>query len=153
MKTDVRWMAAAVLISLFLSGVAVGGLGVVLIRDDRGSIGPPGLPDRQGVPSPPFADGRSRPAPPVLASPVMMERMTRELDLSPAQQDSVSAILERRQEAVRELFGDWAPRLRASVDSTANQIRGVLTAEQRERFDRMRTEDRGPFPAPPMTGQ
>jgi Spy/CpxP family protein refolding chaperone len=134
MKTDRRWMAAAVLASLFLSGVAVGGVAVLLIRA-------PSPPDRS-PPTAPVVRGGPRggaPAPGGLAfvPERTVRRLVEELELTQDQEESVRAILQRQREAARNELTVLAPRLRATVDSAAAQIRRILGDDQRARFDSM----------------
>lgn len=142
MKTDPRWMAIAVLLSLFLSGVAVGAVAVHFFRAPAQisrEFSPPELRDRP-FSTPPFArDGDVR-RPPVGARPAfvserVVRRLDRELELEPEQRDSVEAILQRQREVALEQLSDVAPRLRESVDSAVAQIRRLLTPEQRTRFE------------------
>jgi Spy/CpxP family protein refolding chaperone len=77
--------------------------------------------------------------------------LRRELDLTPAQQDSVRAIFERHRPQMEALWRDMRPRfdsLRAAVDT---EISAQLTPAQRTRFDKLmkRLDDRlrrGPGP-------
>jgi Spy/CpxP family protein refolding chaperone len=65
--------------------------------------------------------------------PVPIERMSRELGLDAAQQESIRAILERGHATMRGV-----------LDDTSRDIRALLRPDQREKFDRMRP--RSPFP-------
>jgi Spy/CpxP family protein refolding chaperone len=64
--------------------------------------------------------------------PVPIDRMTGELDLDPAQQEKIRAILERGHATMRGV-----------LDDTSREIRAVLRPDQQEKFDRMRP--RSPF--------
>jgi len=64
--------------------------------------------------------------------------LRRELDLTPAQEDSVRAIFERHRPQMETLWRDMRPRfdsLRAAVDA---EIAAQLTPSQRTRFEAMR---------------
>lgn len=68
--------------------------------------------------------------------PVSIERMSRDLDLDPAQQGKIRDILERGHAHVRGL-----------LDDTSRDVRAVLRPDQQAKFDRMRP--RSPFPPGP----
>ncbi len=61
-----------------------------------------------------------------------VDRLDRDLQLTPAQRESVVVILERRQAAMRELWREMGPRfdsLRAQIN---DEITGVLDQHQQE---------------------
>jgi len=64
--------------------------------------------------------------------PMPIDRMTSELDLDPAQQKMVGAIIERGHATMRGV-----------LDETSRDIRAVLRPDQQAKFDRMRP--RSPF--------
>jgi hypothetical protein len=74
--------------------------------------------------------GRLGPRP---EGPVPIDRMTKDLGLDAAQQETIRAILERGHATMRGV-----------LDDTSREIRVVLRPDQREKFDRMRP--RSPFP-------
>ncbi|MGH9261488.1 MAG: hypothetical protein ACRD08_16610, partial [Acidimicrobiales bacterium] len=67
----------------------------------------------------------------------MLAHLTRELDLSPVQQDSVRTIMERYRPAFEAAWREVRPR----YDSLRQQVRGEigaqLTTEQRTRYERL----------------
>jgi Spy/CpxP family protein refolding chaperone len=76
-----------------------------------------------------------------------LDRMARELDLTPAQRASFDTILENRRKQMRERFAPIRPQMdsltaldQLSRDSTHEKLRRVLTPEQRVKFDRMHEE-------------
>lgn len=78
-----------------------------------------------------------------------VERMARDLDLTAAQRASVDSILDGRRQQMRQLFAPIRPQMDSLMalgkvigDSTHQQLRRVLTTEQRVKFDRMHTESR-----------
>ena len=111
--------AIGLLLAAFAAGIAVGGAASATFgeRDRRG--------DRD--------TRRSRPREEIS----YLDRLNRDLNLSPAQRDSVAAILKRYDEPMREL---WR-RERQQVDSMRLQVRGQITAlldeQQRERYQLM----------------
>lgn len=142
MKTNPRWMAIAVLLSLFLSGVAVGAVAMLFFRapsPPARQFAAPELRDRPFATPPSVrdggVDGPRAGVPPAFVSERMVRRLDRELELDPEQRDSVEAILLRQREVAWEELSEVAPRLRASVDSAVAQIRRLLGPEQRTRFD------------------
>jgi len=78
-----------------------------------------------------------------------VERMARDLNLSAAQRASVDSIIEGRRKQMRQLFAPIRPQMDSLMalgkvigDSTHEQLRRVLTAEQRVKFDQMHAESR-----------
>jgi hypothetical protein len=106
--------ATGLLVAAFAAGVAAGVAGAAL--GDRHQGGRPGR-QRQAI--------------------SYLDRLNHDLRLSPAQRDSVSAILKRYDEPMREL---WR-RGRQQVDSMRLRVRteigAVLNAEQRDRYQIM----------------
>lgn len=63
-----------------------------------------------------------------------VQMLDRELSLSPAQHDSVEAILRRRDGAMDSLWGEMRPRITAIRESIRAEIRAQLTPEQQSRL-------------------
>ena len=61
---------------------------------------------------------------------------------TPEQRTRIDAIMERRREEMDQFWDGEGRRLRAIVDSTRNEIRRVLTPEQRAEYDRLVAEAR-----------
>jgi len=85
------------------------------------------------------------------ARPDMVGVLTRELDLSPVQQDSARAIFARHRCDLRDIWRTAHPRfdsLRAHVDA---ELSAVLNPDQRARFQKLagRHDHRPPMPPPP----
>ena len=147
MRIGNRQMAAAVMASLFLTGAVTGAL-VISLLDLR----PPTAPGAQfRGRAGPFA-GRGG-GPGALGARPFLDRLDRQLDLSPTQYDSIAAILSRDQEATQEAMRAVRPGLLARLDSTNSEISRLLSDEQRVRFDELIRSDRGAlrgrFQAPP----
>lgn len=112
-------------------------------RDGPG--GPPGMM-RGGFPpgmSPEHAAERRR---------EVVKRLTRELDLSEAQQHAVDSIMASNEGEFRALEQEIRPRMRSFLERTRAQIDSVLTPGQRERFHRFGPPDApldGPGGPPP----
>lgn len=66
-----------------------------------------------------------------------MHHLTRELDLDPAQQKAIAEILARRQGEVDSTWHAVQPHVRATLDSTMQEIAGVLRADQLVKYHRM----------------
>lgn len=126
-----RWPVIAAAVLLFLSGL---GTGWLLARP------------RGGVP-PPHAGG-----PPEVQFARMMEarlfairRLERELDLTPEQRERIEALVKETQGRTRQAWQDLQPRLRDEFRRLREDIRAVLTPEQRGQFEELL---RRPRPGP-----
>jgi hypothetical protein len=77
-----------------------------------------------------------------------------ELGLDSLQRVRVDSIFARRRVQIDSFWKGPGRSLRAIMDSTREEVRGVLTPEQRTRFDRRRMQRRPPHPkgdaGPPM---
>jgi Spy/CpxP family protein refolding chaperone len=135
---------ARVWFSLFVLAVFCVGLAVGLVlgrrmdapRGDGGMfVGPPGA---RGGPA-----GRGR--------GILIERLARELELSPEQKTRVRAILDARRPRVEAFQRDIAARAEQEQRDLQTEVRGVLTPEQQQRFDRwVERQPRGRRGRPPM---
>jgi hypothetical protein len=76
---------------------------------------------------------RGRPGPPSPAA--VVERMTRELELTDAQARSVRGILEERWDALDTLSERFEPEAEAIRRAADDRVRAVLEPAQRERFE------------------
>lgn len=102
----------------------------VVIRDGRGPGGPGGSGGGRGGP------GRS-------LAPMLPPEFMEALALTEEQRAALDSVLVRRREQSQAILQEMYPRLRALVDSTNQDIRGLLTAEQQETFERMWESRRG----------
>jgi Spy/CpxP family protein refolding chaperone len=76
-----------------------------------------------------------------------------ELDLDPVQRARVDSVFARRRVQIDSFWKGPGRSLRAIMDSTRDEVRAVLTPEQRAKFDRRRMEGRPRHPGdagPPM---
>ena len=110
MKT--RWRAASLLVAVFLVGLLTGA-GVTAWADRAEHEG--GRHDR----------GRKG----------YLARLTDELELSAAQQDSVRAILDRYEPAFDSLWQETRPRFETLRAGIRSEVRTHLTNEQRMEYD------------------
>jgi Spy/CpxP family protein refolding chaperone len=115
-----KGFALLFLIGAFIAGVAIGVAADRVVEHDR--------PGRHGPRSP-------------------VDRMARDLDLNAAQRAAVDSILEARRKQMRQLFDPIRPQMDSLMkigkvmgDSTHQQLRRVLTPEQRVKFDRMHAD-------------
>lgn len=104
-----RGRAAALLAAVFLAGMLVGA-GVFALA--RGPGGP--HPRREFV-----------------------DRLTHELNLTPAQHDSVAAILQRRRTSMDSLWREVGPRFETLRVTVRSEIRSQLTPDQQRKFAEM----------------
>ena len=111
-SNPVNRKAIALLILVFVLGIALGAVGHMLL-------------DRSVLASRPRGQ----------RGPGAMNRLTQELILTPGQQQGVAASLaetQRRYDAIREQMG---PQFDAARDQGRDQIRQILTPEQRPKFE------------------
>lgn len=64
-----------------------------------------------------------------------VERLTDGLNLTPDQQAKVQPILDQAQPKIAEIRREAMQKIKAVVESTASQIRPLLTPEQQEKLD------------------
>lgn len=67
----------------------------------------------------------------------IVKRLTRRLDLSPGQQESVKEIVNEAQKEIVSLSGRFAPELERIMDKSAEQIKARLDPAQLEMAERM----------------
>lgn len=122
---------AAIVIAAIAIGSAVAGAGIdrwVMTHGPRhGRGGPPGTQS-------PEAAARRRAE--------MLERMTKDLSLTPTQRAGIDSIMQRTDSALRVVRGEMQPRLTAIFDSSRAQIGARLDSAQRVKFERQRAERR-----------
>jgi Spy/CpxP family protein refolding chaperone len=126
------WKATLLLLATFAGGALAGGAAVAVA--DRGDM-------RRGH-KPHGHDSDDH-----------MEFMTRRLDLTSAQRDSVQAILGRYKPKMDSIWRQLGPRFETIKDSISTDIRRQLTPEQQvkytemiERFEKDRQDDEGRGP-------
>jgi len=90
-----------------------------------------------------------------------LERLTRELSLTADQQAQIKPLLVERQQKMQALFQnqslsqeDRRTQMRTISEGTNNSIKGVLTDDQKQKFDAMQQQRmrRGPGGPPPEGG-
>jgi Spy/CpxP family protein refolding chaperone len=112
-----------------------------------------GAPPRgpMGFGPPPMGSGRRPGGPPAM----LVERLTRDLDLTADQQSKIEAVLTASRTRVETLQRDVHDRFVSEQQSLRDEIRKVLTPAQQEKFDQRERERgrfgrRGPPPPPPQ---
>jgi DNA-binding MarR family transcriptional regulator len=111
-RTKTTIVAVFVLAATFLAGAAVGILGDRMFHR------------RRGIPE--------------FATHVMVNRLSRHLDLDDAQRKKVAAIIERHHARINAFFTDMRPRVREEIEQANREIEVLLTPEQRKKFERMK---------------
>jgi hypothetical protein len=114
---------AALIIAAIAVGCALAGAGidrwVVRHTPRRGRGGPPGA-------FAPEASARRRAE--------MLERMTKDLQLTPPQRAGIDSIMQRTDSALYVVRSEMEPRLRQMFDSSRAQISARLDSAQRVKF-------------------
>jgi Spy/CpxP family protein refolding chaperone len=72
-----------------------------------------------------------------------LERLTEGLNLTPDQKAKVQPIIDQAQPQVAEIHREAMQKMKAVVDTTASQIRPLLTPEQQKRLDHNLNGHRG----------
>jgi hypothetical protein len=70
----------------------------------------------------------------------IMKRLTDDLDLSAAQQKEIRQIVASTEEKVQSIKDEYAPKIRALHDTSIDEIKSSLSADQREKLERIHAE-------------
>jgi Spy/CpxP family protein refolding chaperone len=116
-------VAGVVIVLVLLAGVAIG---YFLHHAVQWRHGPPGF----GVGGPPSG-------PPPQLKGRMLERLDRELKLTPEQHAKIDSVLTRREADLRALMTETRPRFDSIAVRTRSEIKAVLTPEQQEEFGKI----------------
>ena len=132
MRWTARRTAVLVLLAVFLVGGAAGWLAEEVVDDidwpaRHGEGKTPDRPDEDE----PFDDDAE-------------EDLLETLGLSRAQLDSVDHLLDRREDWLEDYWKSRLPDLQGIVDSSRQEIRAVLTPDQRTAYDRWLGAQSGP---------
>jgi hypothetical protein len=76
------------------------------------------------------------------ASDFVVRRLTRSLDLDPAQQDQVRAIVTETRRDIVEIRKPIQGQIQEAFERSRVRIRAILRPEQQEKFDRIQSERR-----------
>jgi Spy/CpxP family protein refolding chaperone len=71
---------------------------------------------------------------------VIVERLTKKLDLDGRQQEQVRAIMQETHDGIRQARSRIRPQIEALLTAGQDRIKAVLRPDQREKFDRIITE-------------
>jgi Spy/CpxP family protein refolding chaperone len=110
------WKATLLLMATFAGGALAGGAAIAVA--DRGDVRRNHRPHRHNAED-------------------HLQFMTRQLDLTPAQRDSVQAILGRYKPKMDSIWRQVGPWFETIKDSISNDIRRQLTPEQQTRYSEM----------------
>lgn len=124
---------AGIVIAAIAIGSAIAGAGIdrwVVSRAPRHGHGGP-----LGAQSPEAAARRRA---------EMLERMTKDLSLTPAQRAGIDSIMQRTDSALRVVRGEMQPRLTAIFDSSRARIAARLDSAQKIKFAQQRPRRRAP---------
>ncbi len=139
-STNRPFVAAALVLGVFIAGLVSGGALVALGARERG--GPP--PHHHGPPGP-HGPGERRPhgpPPPERIVGMLQERLT----LDEAQVERVREIVARQEQAVEAAMASSRPAIERALGEGEAAIREVLRPEQREAFEQIVRERRERFP-------
>ena len=122
---------AAIVIAAIAIGSAIAGAGidrwVMTHGPRRGRGGPPSAQS-------PEASARRRAE--------MLEHMTKDLSLTPAQRAGIDSIMQRTDSALRVVRGEMQPRLTAIFESSRVEIAARLDSAQKVKFAQQRQSER-----------
>jgi Spy/CpxP family protein refolding chaperone len=113
-------LAVVALLVTFAAGIAVGAFGSHVVRMYH---------MRHGVP-------------PHLAE-MMLHRLDRRLDLTPAQRAEVKAILMRHHRRINDLVTGSRPAIQREIEAANTEITRVLTPAQRKKFEELKIRIHG----------
>ncbi|MBW6503837.1 hypothetical protein K0B90_06140 [bacterium] len=117
-----RWKSILGVLLVFLLG-ALAGAAVVHRVDRQGAEGI--LSGRGGA----MAD-------------LIVRRLSRSLDLDPAQRDQVRAIVTETRREIIEIRKPVQAQVEATIERSRARVRAILRPDQQEKFDRIRSERR-----------
>jgi hypothetical protein len=121
------WKVILATMVIFGAGVLTGGLAVW--QTQKMDLRAQQRPSRPGHSGPITAAGDLRLE--------FLRRAQRELDLSPAQRESIDKIIKQSQERTHKLMEPVAPELHAELQRTKEQFLQVLNPSQRMRFEQI----------------
>lgn len=73
---------------------------------------------------------------------LVVRRLSRSLDLDPAQRDQVRAIVTETRREIAEIRQPVQARIDAALESSRGRVRALLRPDQQEKFDRIQSERR-----------
>ena len=76
----------------------------------------------------------------VMREDVIVERLTKKLDLDGRQQEDVRAIIHKTHDGIRQVRSSVHPQIEALLTAGQDRIKTVLRPDQREKFDKITAE-------------
>ncbi|MHB1025095.1 MAG: hypothetical protein ACYC24_05225 [Desulfobacteria bacterium] len=73
---------------------------------------------------------------------LIVKRLTRSLDLDPAQRDQVRAIVTETRRDIVEIRKPVQAKVEATIEHSRARVRAILRPDQQEKFDRIQSERR-----------
>jgi Spy/CpxP family protein refolding chaperone len=73
---------------------------------------------------------------------LIVRRLSRSLDLDPAQRDQVRAIVTETRREIVEIRKPVQAQVEATIERSRARVRAILRPDQQEKFDRIRAEHR-----------
>lgn len=154
------WNAILASLAIFACGVITGGLVVSHVYESKPAPARAGIAQAEAEksPVPPSVPAQSAPKPEAEASKISqfkapvrqsferiakvrvdyLDRISRNLKLSDDQRDKVAKILRNRQNRVKQISDRIGPEIQGELRQANDEIRRLLTPEQRRRFERIR---------------
>lgn len=122
-----RWKAIGAALVLFLAGVLSGAMGQRLLHSRvANAVASPPRPFPGGPPAPWTGQRMS-----------FIERLTKDLELSPEQATEVDRLMKESQEHMRKLWEPIGPLAQEEMARSREAIAAVLTEEQRVKMEEM----------------
>lgn len=128
------WKIIFATLIIFATGLVVGGLLV-----DKTGVATPSITRSGNQPT-----ERGGPFRPQSSLQLLLYRMDHELALTPEQHDQIQTIIQASQKRADELWKPVAQAVNKETQDACDQIRVVLTPEQRAKFDALPRGGRGP---------
>lgn len=127
-----RWKAISAALLLFLAGVISGVMAQRLISSRAQSAAPVAKPNPARAHMP-WANQRMD----------FVQRLTRDLELTPEQASAIDQIMKDSQQRMRELWEPVAPKAQEEMNRSRSEVDAILTEEQRTRMEEL-FKRRGP---------
>lgn len=70
----------------------------------------------------------------------MLDYFSRKLDLNESQKDKVRSILQEKRKRIKKLRAEMRPKWKKLRESTKDEIRAVISPEQRAKFEQLQEE-------------
>lgn len=119
---DKPWKVILAFAGVFIAGAIFGGALAPRWLSYGHPPGPAAQPGRGGL----------------LGGPRMLERLERELELTPAQKEKIAPIVARMEDETRRMRRESVQQFRAAMDKTNAEIAAELTPAQRAKLEDLR---------------